>query len=81
MNVVIVGLGYVGLPLALQFCRSGVNVTGLDIDATKVATLLRGEFAAPKGNPHELLTDAARRDEPAPQGRPVQRPNDFRVRP
>jgi UDP-N-acetyl-D-glucosamine dehydrogenase len=43
MNVVIVGLGYVGLPLALQFCRSGLHVTGLDIDANKVASLLRGE--------------------------------------
>jgi UDP-N-acetyl-D-glucosamine dehydrogenase len=43
MNVVIVGLGYVGLPLALQFCRSGVHAIGLDIDADKVAKLLRGE--------------------------------------
>ncbi len=43
MNLVIVGLGYVGLPLALQFCRSGVPVTGLDIDAAKIASLQRGE--------------------------------------
>ena len=43
MNLVIVGLGYVGLPLALQFCRSGVHVTGLDIDEEKIARLLRGE--------------------------------------
>ena len=29
----VVGLGYVGLPLSLQFARSGANVLGLDIDA------------------------------------------------
>lgn len=43
MKIVVVGLGYVGLPLALQFCRSGVPVTGLDIDAGKVEALRRGE--------------------------------------
>lgn len=36
MKVAIIGLGYVGLPLALQFARSGVNVLGLDIDKFKV---------------------------------------------
>src|SRR5512138_928474 len=36
MNIAIVGLGYVGLPLSLQFARSGVNVVGLDIDPSKV---------------------------------------------
>src|SRR3954470_4488355 len=35
-SVAIVGLGYVGLPLSLQFARSGVNVLGLDIDKTKI---------------------------------------------
>jgi len=43
MNVAIVGLGYVGLPLALQFARSGVTVTGLDIDARKVDAILKGQ--------------------------------------
>jgi UDP-N-acetyl-D-glucosamine dehydrogenase len=36
LNTAIVGLGYVGLPLALQFARSGVSVLGLDIDPAKV---------------------------------------------
>lgn len=36
MKVAIIGLGYVGLPLALQFARSGVSVLGLDIDKFKV---------------------------------------------
>ena len=31
VNVVIIGLGYVGLPLAQEAVRAGLNVTGLDI--------------------------------------------------
>ncbi|HEY3760282.1 MAG TPA: nucleotide sugar dehydrogenase [Verrucomicrobiae bacterium] len=38
----IVGLGYVGLPLALQFARSNCRVLGLDIDGKKVAKLNAG---------------------------------------
>lgn len=41
-TIAIVGLGYVGLPLALQFCRSGAKVVGIDIDASKVAALKEG---------------------------------------
>ena len=39
----VVGLGYVGLPLSLQFARSGVSVIGLDIDEDKVAGLNAGK--------------------------------------
>jgi UDP-N-acetyl-D-mannosaminuronate dehydrogenase len=39
MAIAIIGLGYVGLPLALQFARSGVTVRGLDIDAAKIDKL------------------------------------------
>ena len=42
-RIAIIGLGYVGLPLSLQFARSGVQVLGLDVDSTKVARLNRGE--------------------------------------
>jgi UDP-N-acetyl-D-glucosamine dehydrogenase len=42
MKTAIVGLGYVGLPLSLQFARSGVTVLGLDVDAAKVDALHRG---------------------------------------
>ena len=42
MTIAIIGLGYVGLPLALQFARSGVRVLGLDIDAKKVSALNAG---------------------------------------
>ena len=43
MKVAILGLGYVGLPLSLQFARSGVSVLGLDIDARKVEELNDGK--------------------------------------
>ncbi len=39
----IVGLGYVGLPLAVAFAREGFTVAGVDLDARKVAALQRGE--------------------------------------
>ena len=42
MKIAIVGLGYVGLPLSLQFARSGATVLGLDIDKTKVDALNGG---------------------------------------
>ncbi|MFO1477582.1 MAG: nucleotide sugar dehydrogenase [Verrucomicrobiota bacterium] len=42
MKTAIVGLGYVGLPLSLQFARSGVTVLGLDIDPVKVDALNQG---------------------------------------
>lgn len=41
-TVCVVGLGYVGLPLSLQFARSGANVIGLDIDPPKVEALNSG---------------------------------------
>jgi UDP-N-acetyl-D-glucosamine dehydrogenase len=40
--VAVVGLGYVGLPLSLQFARCGVSVIGLDIDHSKVDSLNAG---------------------------------------
>ncbi len=43
MKIAIVGLGYVGLPLSLQFARSGVTVLGLDIDSKKVESLNAGK--------------------------------------
>lgn len=42
-SIAIVGLGYVGLPLALQFARSGTRVLGLDIDPRKIEALNAGQ--------------------------------------
>ena len=41
-RVLIVGMGYVGLPLALSFVRGGLHVLGLDIDQSKVDALNTG---------------------------------------
>lgn len=43
MKTSIIGLGYVGLPLSLQFARSGVTVLGLDVDTNKVDALNQGK--------------------------------------
>ncbi|MGD0410928.1 MAG: nucleotide sugar dehydrogenase [Verrucomicrobiota bacterium] len=42
MKIAIVGLGYVGLPLSLQFARSGASVLGLDVDRAKVDAIAQG---------------------------------------
>jgi UDP-N-acetyl-D-glucosamine dehydrogenase len=42
MKIAVVGLGYVGLPLAIQFARANVTVLGLDIDAAKVDSINQG---------------------------------------
>ena len=41
-RVGVIGLGYVGLPLASEFSRSGFDVTGFDIDAAKVNDINAG---------------------------------------
>ena len=41
-TLAVVGLGYVGLPLSLQFARSGATVLGLDIDQSKIDALNGG---------------------------------------
>src|SRR5438874_1699265 len=43
MNICVIGLGYVGLPLAIQFARAGATVVGLDIDEAKVNQLNAGQ--------------------------------------
>src|SRR4030065_89840 len=39
----VVGLGYVGLPLVIEFCKAGFYVTGFDIDTEKVKLLKDGK--------------------------------------
>jgi UDP-N-acetyl-D-glucosamine dehydrogenase len=43
MKIAVVGLGYVGLPLSLQFARSCVSVLGIDVDPKKVELLNNGQ--------------------------------------
>jgi UDP-N-acetyl-D-glucosamine dehydrogenase len=42
MRIGIVGLGYVGLPLAVAFAEAGCDVVGIDVDAGRVAALNQG---------------------------------------
>ncbi|MGE3491689.1 MAG: nucleotide sugar dehydrogenase [Vicinamibacterales bacterium] len=43
----VIGLGYVGLPLAVEFARAGFAVVGYDVDAHKVAELMAGRSYIP----------------------------------
>ncbi len=43
MKIAVIGLGYVGLPLSLQFARSCADVLGIDIDPRKVEFLNAGQ--------------------------------------
>lgn len=43
MKIAILGLGYVGLPLSIQFAHSGATVVGIDVDPRKVELLNNGQ--------------------------------------
>src|SRR5258708_24557566 len=42
-KVGIVGLGYVGLPLAVEFAKAGFEVTGIDLSDSKIARINDGD--------------------------------------
>ncbi len=42
-DISVVGLGYVGLPLCLQFAKNNCRVLGLDIDERKVTSIQNGK--------------------------------------
>ena len=39
----VIGLGYVGLPLAVEFAKTGFNVTGIEVDNKKIAAINNGD--------------------------------------
>jgi UDP-N-acetyl-D-glucosamine dehydrogenase len=53
----IIGLGYVGIPLALTACKAGFSVVGFDIDQKRVEQLNRGESGI-KHIPPSAIRDA-----------------------
>jgi UDP-N-acetyl-D-glucosamine dehydrogenase len=59
MKIAIVGLGYVGLPLSIQFAKSDVVVLGLDIDTSKVDALNQGKSYI-KHIPSEAVSELVR---------------------
>jgi len=52
----VIGLGYVGLPLAVEMAKAGLVVYGIDVDARKVRSINRG-VSYVQDVPSELLTD------------------------
>ena len=46
-HIGVIGLGYVGLPLAVEFAKAGFPVTGIDVDESKVARINAGENYIP----------------------------------
>jgi len=42
-KVGIIGLGYVGLPIVIEYCKAGFSVTGFDVDNRKVESLKHGK--------------------------------------
>jgi UDP-N-acetyl-D-glucosamine dehydrogenase len=46
-RVGVIGLGYVGLPLAVEFARAGFTVTGFDVDASKITQINAGRSYIP----------------------------------
>ena len=53
IDVVVVGMGYVGIPVAVEFARVGMSVVGIDIVVDKVEKINRGEYPL-KGKEPEL---------------------------
>ncbi len=56
-RLAVIGLGYVGLPLSMEFARSGFHVVGIDTDAQKVGLLNEGESYI-QDVPAEWIRDA-----------------------
>src|SRR5437868_14381682 len=59
-RIAIIGLGYVGLPLALLYTEEKFRVTGFDIDARKVSTLSQGGSYIARILPTEIQQARAR---------------------
>jgi len=53
-KIAVIGLGYVGLPVAVAFARSGVSVIGFDINQGRVAELRSGRDRTREVEPEEL---------------------------
>ena len=53
-KIAVVGLGYVGLPVAVGFARSGVSVIGFDVDDTRLNELRAGQDRTREVEPTDL---------------------------
>ena len=61
-RVGVIGLGYVGLPLAVEFAKKGFDVTGFDVDASKIDEINAGRSYIPDVRTEEVnaCVDAGR---------------------
>jgi UDP-N-acetyl-D-glucosamine dehydrogenase len=55
-RVGVVGLGYVGLPLLVEFARSGYHAVGFDLDGAKVSAILGSRSYIPDVPDHDVRT-------------------------
>ena len=55
----VIGLGYVGLPLAMEIAAAGFKVIGIDLDANKIAALKQGKSYI-LDVPQKLIADTIR---------------------
>jgi UDP-N-acetylglucosamine 2-epimerase (non-hydrolysing) len=62
MHVVMLGLGYIGLPTALVMADHGYTVTGVDIDAARVAAINAGDAVIQEPEIYERLQVALQKD-------------------
>ena len=60
----VVGLGYVGLPLAVELAKAGFRATGIDLDARKIQTIQEGRSYIPDVSSADImaLTQAGKLD-------------------
>ena len=56
----VIGLGYVGLPLAMEIAAAGFKVVGIDLDHGKIATLKQGKSYI-QDVPDKTIADAVER--------------------
>lgn len=59
-TIAVIGLGYVGLPVAVSFARAGMRVIGFDISQARVAALGQGEDSTHEVSAEELATSGLR---------------------
>jgi UDP-N-acetyl-D-glucosamine dehydrogenase len=55
-RVGVIGLGYVGLPLLVEFVRAGFDATGIDVDARKVDAINRRQSYIPDVSAEDVAT-------------------------
>ncbi|HEV2922636.1 MAG TPA: nucleotide sugar dehydrogenase [Solirubrobacteraceae bacterium] len=71
-TVGVIGLGYVGLPIAVAFAREGCDVVAVDLDARKIDAIAAGESYV-EDVPSETLADVRGRIEASTRYAPLQK--------